>query len=269
MSEEVFGEEYYRNHCGTPMERNAAWLGFFNGIAEQIKATLGPSSVLDAGCAMGFLVESLWDRGIVAEGVDISNYAIERVRPDIRPHCRVASLEAEFKKSYDLIVTIEVLEHMDYASAASAIENFAKSTNRVLFSSTPDDFVEETHFNVLPPHRWISLFADVGFYMNPFYDASYITPHAILFEKMDQTTGDLIISSNAALCRLKKEFHDLKMQSVGSVSRSEYESLNAKLSETQEHAQTIIEEIVQIRNSTSWKITKPLRAAKEWIGRAL
>ena len=40
-----------------------------------------PARLLDAGCAIGLLVETLRDRGVDARGVDISDYAIGRV-PD-------------------------------------------------------------------------------------------------------------------------------------------------------------------------------------------
>src|SRR5437762_530513 len=88
----LYGEEYYKHGCGSkPYERNSHWLNFFSGIADEIVRSLRPKNVFDAGCAWGFLVESLCDRGVHARGVDISEYAIGKVRPDLRPHCSVAS----------------------------------------------------------------------------------------------------------------------------------------------------------------------------------
>src|SRR5437867_12330579 len=72
------------------------WLQLFRAMAESIDRTIKPKRVLDAGCAKGFLVESLRDRGIEAFGIDISEYAISEVRPDIRPYCRVGSLVIPF-----------------------------------------------------------------------------------------------------------------------------------------------------------------------------
>ena len=67
-SDEIYGEEYYRTSCGRyPYERNAHWIEFFGGIAGRIVETLKPGSVFDAGCALGFLVESLRDRGVAAD----------------------------------------------------------------------------------------------------------------------------------------------------------------------------------------------------------
>src|SRR5712691_9792606 len=89
----LYDAAYYQTHCGPiPYERNAQWLGFFHHMAEALIRELKPRRVFDAGCAWGFLVEALRDRGVEAWGVDISPYAIGRVRQDMQPFCRVASL---------------------------------------------------------------------------------------------------------------------------------------------------------------------------------
>src|SRR6266542_4149977 len=83
----VFDEAYYLTGCGLPYLRNDHWLNFFGGIADEIIRSLKPRRVFDAGCALGMLVESFWDRGVEAYGVDISTYAISNVLPDMRSYC--------------------------------------------------------------------------------------------------------------------------------------------------------------------------------------
>ena len=63
---------YYAHSCGQPYQRDDVWLNFFASVAERIVSDIRPTTVLDAGCAMGFLVEALRDRGVDAGGVDIS-----------------------------------------------------------------------------------------------------------------------------------------------------------------------------------------------------
>ncbi len=180
----LFGEEYFRCRFGSvPYERNEHWLGVFNRIAEQIIARLEPRRVLDAGCAKGFLVEALRDRGVDAWGIDISPYAISQVRPDIRSYCRVASLTEPLEDTYDLITCIEVLEHMPPEEARPAIENLTRAAPTVLFSSTPSDFSESTHVNVQPPLHWLTLFFELDFWPDLQFDASFVAPRAILFRK--------------------------------------------------------------------------------------
>ena len=143
-SNSLYDRAYYESHCGIPYQRDDHWLGFFAGIADAIVETIHPASVLDAGCAMGFLVEALRDRGVEAEGVDISEYAISLVREDMRGFTRVGSITDPLPHHYDLIVTIEVLEHLDEATGREALANLARHSDDILFSSSPDDLEEET-----------------------------------------------------------------------------------------------------------------------------
>ena len=87
-----YDQYYYLTSCGVPYERTEHWLNFFQGIAEQIISDIEPKTVLDAGCAKGFLVEALRDKGVDAFGIDISKYAISQVRSDIQQYCRVGSI---------------------------------------------------------------------------------------------------------------------------------------------------------------------------------
>ena len=87
----TFDSYYFAHGCGRPYQRDELWLNMFNDIAEHIVDRMAPSCVLDAGCAMGFLVEALRKRGVEAHGIDISAYAIQNVHREILSYCRVAS----------------------------------------------------------------------------------------------------------------------------------------------------------------------------------
>ena len=161
----LYGEEYYRTGCGpVPYTRSEPqWAGFFGGIADQTIRALHPKRVLDVGCALGFLVEAFWDRGVEAWGIDVSPYAIANVRRDMQPYCKVASAADGIEGSYDLITCIEVLEHMPEEQGLSAIHNLTQATATILFSSTPYDLSEPTHFNVKPIVSWLRFFRSTGF----------------------------------------------------------------------------------------------------------
>ena len=93
---EIYNEAYYKEYdvgCGKVDYSDSEYTkGFLTQIAQKIADDLHPRTVLDAGCAMGHLVAALRDRGIEAYGFDISEYAISKVREDIRPFCKVGSL---------------------------------------------------------------------------------------------------------------------------------------------------------------------------------
>ena len=122
-SSQVFDENYFATSCGEPYERSEVWLNLFSSFAERIQKEINPSSVLDAGCAMGFLVEKLREREIEAWGVDISEFAIGEVEPGVKEFCWVGSVTEPFPRRYDLIVSIEVLEHLPPEDAETAVAN--------------------------------------------------------------------------------------------------------------------------------------------------
>ena len=188
---EIYNEEYYRQYdvgIGKVNYQNSTYTkDFLTGIAKQIVSDFHPKTVLDAGCAMGHLVAALRDLGVEAYGVDVSEYAIANVREDIRPFCRTASLSEDFPadlpQHYDLVVTIEVLEHLYAEDGQKAIANLCRRADTVLFSSTPDDFEERTHVNVQQREYWARLFFKQGFTDDINYRPRYLTPYASLFRK--------------------------------------------------------------------------------------
>lgn len=183
MTTELFDAYYFQHGCGEPYERKPIWLNFFAGIAERLVREINPRTALDAGCALGFLVESLRDRGVEAYGLDISEYAIQQVREDIKPYCAVGSLAAPLPRRYDLITCIEVLEHMPRAEAEQAVVHLCAASDDIVFSSTPVDYKEATHFNVQPPEYWAYHFALQGFVRDVDFDASFLTPWAARFRR--------------------------------------------------------------------------------------
>jgi len=167
------------------------WQQFFGTMADTIVAQLGPQTTLDAGCAIGFLVEELRSRGVDAYGVDVSQWAIDQVPDELREYCRVGRLTDEFDRDYDLITCIEVLEHIPGHEAEAAVANLCRHTDVILFSSSPDDFEEPTHVNVQASDYWIGLFAAQGFFRNISHDATYVSPHAVLLERRSWTIVDV------------------------------------------------------------------------------
>ncbi len=196
---------YYAHNCGRPYQRDEVWLGFFGRIADRIVSDIQPHTVLDAGCGMGFLVEALRNRSVEAYGFDISAYAIEKIYDPIKPHCWVGSVTDPFPQHYDLIVCIEVLEHLSPREAEQAIANFCAHTDDVLFSSTPLDFKEATHFNVQSPAYWAELFARQGLFHDVDFDASFLTPWAMRFRRTREPLARVIAAYERQLWHLKQE----------------------------------------------------------------
>jgi glycosyltransferase involved in cell wall biosynthesis/SAM-dependent methyltransferase len=207
---ELYDKRYFEKHFNPPYRRNETqWLDFFNHIAEQLIQSLKPRTILDVGCAIGFLVEAFWRRGVRAYGIDVSEYAITQVPEDLKGFCSVRSviepLPENFPQSYDLLTCIEVLEHMPPDEGKMAIKNMASKTRCILFSSTPHDLVEPTHVNVRPVIYWLQSFAEVGFYPDLRFDASFVSPQAFLLRKTRPKANEDILPFFAD--SINKKFH--------------------------------------------------------------
>lgn len=207
----LFGAEYYRTQCGDiPYQRNEAWLEFFDIVAERIISDIQPKTVLDAGCAFGILVERLRARGIEAWGIDISEYAIGKVAPEMQKYCRVGSILDPLPQQYDLIVSIEVVEHMPDGDSKRAIENICAYSNDILISTTPYDYKEPTHFNVQPPDYWARQFARQSFFRDLDFDASFISPWAARYRRHVGPVPEIIQAYERTLWRMKNELNELR-----------------------------------------------------------
>lgn len=250
MVSSFYDSYYYANYCGRPYERNEEWLTFFDRIAARIIELYEPKTVLDAGCAWGFLVEAFRKRGVEAYGMDISEYAIHQVHPDIQKYCSIGSISEPFAQDYDLITCIEVLEHMPQPEAEKAIENFCIHSQGVVLSSTPFDYKEVTHLNVHEPEYWAEQFARHGFFREIDEDMSFITAWAARFVKSKKTNPILVREYERKFWQLRKENLDLRQLSG---------ELQNKLKELEMADKDLREYLQSIQSGRGWKLFQSAR----------
>jgi SAM-dependent methyltransferase len=203
---QLYGRWYYASYAMPYEEEN--WRAFFGAVADAIVAQLRPTTVLDAGCAKGFLVAALRERGVDASGFDVSEVAIAEAPESVRDHVRVGSLTEPIDGHYDLVTCIEVIEHLDPADAATAVSVLSAAGDRVLLSSTPGDRDEPTHVNIQPPERWSQLFAAQGMFRDFHHDPAYLSPWATLYRHAEPSVVDLVLDYDRAWAALRAETLD-------------------------------------------------------------
>ncbi len=214
-----FGSYYYSHDCGpTAYGRTEEWLSLFSRLADRIVDELAPQRVLDVGCALGLLVEALHARGVDAWGIDISDYAISQVHESVADRCFVSGVTEPLPEvisgDFDLVTCIEVAEHIPAEHGPASIARLAELGQRVLFSSEPTDYAEPTHVNVLPPEDWSVLFARSGMYRNLDTDVSYLTPWAVLYERLDDRPAEVLRRYDRAVTRLADEARQVRASAL-------------------------------------------------------
>ncbi|NNG36284.1 class I SAM-dependent methyltransferase [Nakamurella aerolata] len=202
---------YYHDYSGPPYTyEEPHWKNFFGGIADQIIQLFAPASAYDAGCAKGFLVRALLERGVDAYGGDISQEAIEGAPPGLRERLAVVDLSRplESDRRYDLVTCIEVLEHMAPEHARRAVDNLCAMSDVVLLSTTPDDFREPTHVNIHQAGDWAQAFASNGFFRRTDIDGTFLSPWAVVFAKQQVTLPTLAHRYESVLESTTREVYE-------------------------------------------------------------
>lgn len=86
-------------------------------------------TVLDYGCAKGYLVKALRLLHREAYGYDVSDYAINAADADTKPFL-MTSLP---NKKYDWVICKDVLEHIPYENLDDVLSNLASISKRGFF----------------------------------------------------------------------------------------------------------------------------------------
>jgi SAM-dependent methyltransferase len=98
------------------------------------------TTALDVGCATGFLVEVLRERGIDAEGCDVSQFAVDHASPGAVGHVRVANLFAGLPwpdQAFELVTALEILEHLPPDRVPLALAELHRVCGGYLYATIP------------------------------------------------------------------------------------------------------------------------------------
>lgn len=108
------------------------WKPVAEKLIEQYQLKSG-DTVLDVGCGKGFLLYELKQLipALVIEGIDISTYAIENAKPEIKDtlHCGNATQLPYVDQSFDLVISITTLHNLynyELEKALQEIERVGK-----------------------------------------------------------------------------------------------------------------------------------------------
>jgi SAM-dependent methyltransferase len=134
-------------------------------ILEIVERHLKVASALDVGCGAGDFLFQARKRGVAdvfgieGEWADGSPFLLE---PDRR---RLCDLEQPFDlgRKYDLVITLEVAEHLSARAAGGFVESVTRHGDFVLFSAAIPHQGGINHVNEQWPAYWAAQFAARGF----------------------------------------------------------------------------------------------------------
>lgn len=142
----------------------------------------GESSLLDVGCAKGFMMYdlSLLIPGITVKGIDISSYAIENAVESMRAHVSVANAtDLPFEdNSFDVVISINTvhnLERDECAKALQEIERVSRGKSYITVDAYRNEEEKKRMFDwnltaktIMSVDEWKEFFDKIG-YTGDFY----------------------------------------------------------------------------------------------------
>lgn len=166
---DIYNEAYFQG--GKAKSNYDNYVEQSRGPTEMLADTLyeffRPSSVLDAGCAVGHSVKRLRLKGVDAYGIDISDWAVGYA--DV-PYVRQADFsERKLSRMFDLVYSYDVVEHIVPERLNFAVRNLWAVTKKDLLvvpatyeNGETHDPNEPTHLTFKPRNWWIDLFESEG-----------------------------------------------------------------------------------------------------------
>lgn len=135
------------------------------------------SSVLDIGCAKGFMLHDLAELipGIAVRGVDVSTYAIENAIDDMKLQVQVGDArELPFEdKSFDVVIAINTIHNLERDECAKALREIERVNRKGAFVTVDayrndDEKVRMFAWNltaktIMSVEEWENFFEEVGY----------------------------------------------------------------------------------------------------------
>ena len=163
FTSKFYDEEYFEDGL---KGRKSGYVGYYNhplfkNIAKELTYYFKPVKALDVGAAKGFLVSEMVKLGVDAQGIDLSDYAVQNAPEEIKGRMKVGSAtQLPYKDlEFDLVVTFDMMEHLNEEQYRATIREIARvSSKNILFSITTDNNVrDKSHISVMSIQKWVEI----------------------------------------------------------------------------------------------------------------
>jgi SAM-dependent methyltransferase len=135
------------------------------------------SSVLDVGCAKGFMLHDLAELipGITVKGLDVSEYAIANAIDDMKPHVQIGDARKlpYADNAFDVVISINSIHNLQRADCAQAlreIERVSKGHSYITVDAyrTEEEKIRMYAWNltaqtIMHVDEWKAFFDEVGY----------------------------------------------------------------------------------------------------------
>jgi len=168
-----FDQTYFEHgiKAGVSLYENYRWMPQRTmPMARQLKAMFPGKSVIDFGCAKGFLVRALRCLSVDAWGIDISRYALSKAPSDAKPFLFE---NIEYCPPASIVFAKDTLEHIPYQSLCDVLRQLSNKAQQAMFIVPFGDqgkyriaqyHQDVTHIIAESEGWWLKRFEDSGYY---------------------------------------------------------------------------------------------------------
>ena len=210
MEKDFFDKSYYENgpQAAKSLYQNYRWMPELTiPLAHHIIQSMGimhDQTVMDFGCAKGFLVNAMRLLGIEAYGVDVSEYAVSQIEEGTRKWCGVIKPQENLvcaEGGYDWILCKDILEHIPYDKIDEQLKVLRKGGKKIMAMIPLGDgekyIIEsyehdKSHFIREDVLWWHDRFEGAGFHVN--ISTKDMGPFKKNWQKVDNQGNCLIVA---------------------------------------------------------------------------
>lgn len=255
--------DMYAEHLPDP-------IAFDRDLATGVLNLCQPRHSLDLGCGLGHFVAFFRSHGIDAWGVEATAMGQQFKAPGYQLQHDL-STPFDLGQTYDLVLCLEVIEHVAAALEPIVFANIARHTGKyLLFSGGTPGQGGSGHINEKPERYWFEQLAQRGWQLRlpesialrSLSTLPWYIKNVSLWQLADSAVAQVIPSSAydalsaAALTRLHGQlFHALRGE----------QTAQAQLQECQTQLQTAYAEIAAIKSSRTWRLGLKLLRLKKFL----
>jgi SAM-dependent methyltransferase len=241
------------------------------GLMESLIQTYKPLKSLDLGCGLGYFVAYLREQGVDAWGVeaedlgDVFKSPGHQIRKDL-------SQSFDLQERYDLVICLEVVEHIPRDFEDNVFDNIVRHMSRyLLFSGATVGQQGTGHINERPESHWFSHLVRRGLVLRhqeslnirlastlPWY-RNNVSLWELAHPDVNHSS-DMIAERDSRIIsyeqKLNYQFQQLQEQ---------YDQLQAELNQKQTELNQAAEKLITFQYSRFWKLHQTwLRLEKAW-----
>ena len=130
---------------------------------------LKPTSLIDIGCGPGHFANEVkrLDETIDVSAVDIEESAKDFINPNVNFNITDLSVPMLVEKKSDVVICLEVVEHIDEKHEYILCENIVKHVGKYLVVTIAQPHQKDPgHINLKEPIYWINKFEKLGLTVN-------------------------------------------------------------------------------------------------------